>query len=116
MNLPKQIKIANEHANAIEAALAEVNGTADKHAFTTYQQIADLADLGDQRLTQMGLPTRAYPGATVICTSGEQVANSYRRPRNGTRVRLGRRSGGWYLVAAERVRYGRGITSGATCT
>jgi hypothetical protein len=103
MNLPKQIRISDEHAHAIETALATTNGKAHKHAFTTYQQIADLAEYGEQRLTRMGLPKSARHGAVVIGTSGDQVPLAYKHPRQGTRVRLVRRSSGWYLVASEKV-------------
>jgi hypothetical protein len=103
MNSFKQIKITNDHAHAIETALAITNGRAHQHAFTTYQQIADLADYGERRLRSMGLPKSARPGAVVIATSGDEMPRAYRYRRYGTRVRLVRRSSGWHLDAAETV-------------
>jgi hypothetical protein len=80
------------------AALAEVNGDAREHTYTTYtlRQVADRAEI---HLNALGLTQAQRAGAVVHCVSGGSVPNAYKYSRALTRATLTRTSGGWWLTA-----------------
>lgn len=94
----KAIKVTADNATAIEAALAEVNGKATAHAYTTVQEIIEIAERGEKKLESLGVIKSARKGAGVWATSGGMVANSYKYSRTVTHVKLERRSADWWLV------------------
>ena len=96
----KALKITDSNADALEAALAEVNGRATEHTFTSFAGLESLAHLAEERLAGYGLPLAMRRGARLFATSGERVAKSYRSTRIGTGVTIERRTGAWYLVSA----------------
>ena len=96
----KAIKVTATNAAAIESALAEVNGKATAHAYTTAQEIIDLAERAESQLEGLGIIKSARSGATLISVSGDAVPNSYKYSRTGTRIELQRKSGDWYLIGA----------------
>jgi hypothetical protein len=79
--------------------LATVNGRAVKHAYTTYAQIAAIATEAEVKLDSLKLPLSLRTGAEWVQTSGAEVSSSYKNVRQGTRVTLTRRTGGWTLKA-----------------
>lgn len=93
----KPIKIQQQNAEAIEAALHEVNGTATAHAYTSFDDVFNQAFFAEQALSAL-LPVKDYPGARWAKTSGHSVARSYRGQRIATGIMLERRSSAWYLV------------------
>lgn len=88
----KPIIIDIKNKPAIVAMLAETNGRATKHAFTTLTEIAQVAARGDAKLDTLKLPHSLCTGAVWIETSSEEVANSYCSTRQGTEVKLVRRA------------------------
>lgn len=91
------MKIELKNAAAIEARLKQVNGRAEQHAYTTFREIECLAAAAEKRLLDLVYKKDA-PGAVYCETSGGRVPNSYRSTRNGTSVRLERKTAGWYLA------------------
>ena len=101
----KPIKIDRINAQAIEAALAEVNGKSKEHTYTDYRAIAHLADVAELGLNNINVPKKYRAGASYVSTSGDRVSSSYTkntRTRNATKVQIDRRPSGWYLVSVER--------------
>jgi hypothetical protein len=102
----KPIKITEKNSAAIVAILASVNGKAELHAWTTFDDIDYLARVAEVRLLDLVGSQKAAAGAEFRATSGAKVANSYKYSRSGTAVTLERRSTGWFLVyAAEQTLY-----------
>lgn len=96
----KAIKVTAANAAAIETALATVNGKATAHAYTTAQEIIDLAERAESQLEGLGIIKSARSGAVLISGSGSAVPNSYKYSRTGTRIELQRKSSDWYLIGA----------------
>lgn len=97
----KQIRITEENATAIEAALHAVNGTARQHSFTDYAEIAAVAESAEKEVVALVGKTHAA-GATWVETSGQAMCNAYAkkaRTRVATTVKLERRPSGWFLAS-----------------
>jgi hypothetical protein len=99
------IKIIPENAEAIEAALREVNGKAAAHAYTSYAELTDLVDRAQSILSTL-LYKKDWQGARWTETSGGKTANSYKYMRDATRVIIERRSSAWYMIEARHVSVG----------
>ena len=97
----KPIPIAAHNAEKIEAALRAVNGSASRHAYTSFNDIAAEAARAERKVLALLTKTQAA-GARFLSTSGGSVPNSYRHARVGTSVVLERRRAWWVLVSAER--------------
>ena len=98
----KSIKISPENSLAIVAALKAVNGRADRHAFTTFNEVADLVTQANSSLAKTLLPKSEHKGARVKAVSGVAVSNAYAKKgffRAATSVILERRSTGWFITA-----------------
>lgn len=93
-----KIKIAEENRSRIEYALKAVNGNAAAHAFTTFEELAELARETDKRLLAM-LPKSKHKGARLSARSGESVANKYKYTRAGTAVVIERGVDAWFIVS-----------------
>jgi len=100
----KTIKICVKNSAAIEAALARVNGRASVHSYTTYGEIAKIAERSEARIVEwLGAKWRAV-GAGVVSCSSTAVAASYSGFRRAaTSVTLECRATGWFLNAVVRV-------------
>ena len=101
----KQIRITEENAAAIEAALHAVNGTARQHSFTDYAEIAAVAESAEKEVVALVGKTHAA-GATWVETSGQAMCNAYAkkaRTRVATTVRLERRPSGWFMTDVRKV-------------
>jgi len=92
------IRIHEDNAVAIEAALHKANGAALTHTFNCYSDIEAEADLASSRLGELGLPVKLWKGARFRTWSGGRVAKSYKYSRQATMVTLERRATGWFLV------------------
>lgn len=97
------IKINEANQVAVEVALHAVNGKSRAHTYTKLAEIARLAERAEVALVELGLPYKLRTGAAWSETSGDEVANAYNSRRDGTAVRLERRSTGWVLVSATKV-------------
>lgn len=104
----KHIKIDSDHATQLRISLAEANGTAEAHAFTRWQDLERLAEAAERQLEALGVAKGRRAGASVIAVSGGTVANAYKFSRKLTRVRIERKTAGWYLTSAERLSGHRG--------
>ena len=94
----KAIKIEEKNSAAIESALKEVNGKSTAHAYTTYEEIADIAKRSESAVFKLVLAEKYMPGAKVISESGSSVAKRYKGSRNSTIIRIERKKSGWYLT------------------
>ena len=95
----KNLRIAKHNATQIEARLAEVNGRAETHTFTSYSEIEACALSMEARLANMGIAKTYRKGAAASITSGGAVASAYTWQRKATRAFLNRSAGGWNLVS-----------------
>jgi 3-hydroxy-3-methylglutaryl CoA synthase len=93
----KAIKITQENAEKLEAALAEVNGRATQHCYTTAEELLVLASKAEKYVGKL-LLKKDFSGAVWHETSGEAVANSYKSMRKATCVCIERRSSDWFLT------------------
>lgn len=98
----KLLKIVESNAAVIEAALREINGRSEAHAYTTFREIESVAAEAEKTLGEL-LLKRDFAGAMWRETSGTAVPNSYNGTRNGTSIVIERRSSAWYLVAIAQV-------------
>ncbi len=95
----KAIKITAANAAAIEQALRDVNGKATAHTYTSFEEIAELAERAEAQLIDLIDCKKHAAGAKFDAVSGSKVARSYKNVRIGTHVELVRNSAGWVLVA-----------------
>lgn len=93
----KAIKIIEANAEAVEKALKMQNGRATAHAYTSFSEIAELAEQAEAGLAKL-LYKKDFAGARLTATSGGSVAKSYRDARKVTVVTIERKSGAWYLI------------------
>ena len=99
----KAIRIAEENAAAIEAALKEVNGAATAHTFTTYSELAARAVELETRLEALHLSKANRVDAKAIVVSGDTLPTAYSKKGPKvvrTTVTLKRRPTGWFLIDA----------------
>ena len=92
------IKITDDAA--IAAALADTNGKAQTHTYTSALQIRAIARDAENRLEQLGIPKKSRTGATVAAMSGDKLPSAYKYVPIRTRITLARRATGWYLTSA----------------
>lgn len=96
----KAIKITVENKAAIESALASVNGRADAHTYTSYDDIDGIVKRAEQKSHALLGSRKSMIGAVVIATSGVAVTNAYAKKafkRVATRIVIEYRSTGWFL-------------------
>jgi len=99
----KPIKVCEKNAFAIEAALRQANGKAVAHTFTTYAEIAKMAEFAE-RIAYALLGTKAAAiGAKAIAQSGEKLPNAYKWTPIITSVTLEKKSTGWFLLSANSI-------------
>lgn len=93
-----KLKIDPTNTQAIEAALAKINGTALQHTFNRYAEVAAVADQAEAMLDGLSLKKSSRRGAAIKAVSGASVPLSYSWARQGTRIVLERRATAWYLI------------------
>lgn len=101
----KPIKITATNEAAIESVLAEVNGRATAHTFTTFSEIDGMAKAAEKRLETLSIPKAMRKSATWLEISGACVTSAYAkkcRTRAATAVQIERRGAEWFLVAVSR--------------
>jgi hypothetical protein len=94
----KPIKLTPENAALVEAALAKTNGKAEKYAYKRFSEIKAVADIAEDEVSKLGIPSSRRPGAYYEQTSGEETAKSYPNSRRATTVVIARRQSGWVLT------------------
>ena len=99
----KEIKILKQNSAAIEAALAEENGSATEHTFSTFSAISFIAEKSEARAYALLQSKNHLTGTIVTCHSGKSIANSYHGKRVATLVTIRRKAGGWYLTGVSRL-------------
>ena len=84
----------------IETMLKEVNGKSTEHAFTSFNEIFQLALSAERKLEHLNIPKKARNRAFCRAVSSGPVAKAYKCRRNGTRVELVRNSKDWFFTKA----------------
>ena len=93
-----QIKIQTGHAQRIEDALHVVNGRAERHTFTTYEEVATVARDAEIVLDKLGVLKKDRPGTTATMVSGSKLPNCYKYNPIRTVLSITRRTAGWYVT------------------
>ena len=96
------MRINTNAADRIIAALAAVNGKAERHAYTLAGEVQAVAREAESQLEALGIPKAARAGATYWSQSGSTLPNAYKYRATTTTVELKRGAGGWFLVSAHR--------------
>lgn len=100
--VPMKIKVCDENASKIEAALYQAVGGYSRHAFHSFTEVEALTRRAEARLEKaLGTSPRAKQGALVGAISSEPVPNSYRYSRRGNVVGLQRGRDAWFLLLVE---------------
>lgn len=99
------IKIVVKNKEVIESALKAVNGKAEAHAYTTYEEIYKLTTNTEEKLSGL-LYKKDWPGSIWSETSGGRVANSYKYMRDATAVQIIYKKSGWYLISIDAIKIG----------
>ena len=99
----KAIKITEENAAAITAALKAANGKATKHTYGDYSIIAEISEIADKKLETLLGGKANWIGAVVHDRSGDELPKAYKDKRICTDIKLVRKSTGWYLESVKAV-------------
>ena len=90
----------------LDAALSNVNGSAEKHTFGAWM-LEPIARNAEDRLEKLRVPKALRRGCRMWAISGGDLPSSYKYNPVRTEVLLERRPAGWYLIDAQRTeRYG----------
>ena len=92
------VKIESKNSAKIEEALKDVNKKSTQHTYTSYEEIAKIAEAAEKKVLSLLLKKDAA-GAMYKETSGAKVALSYKQSRNATEVTMVRKTSGWYLTS-----------------
>lgn len=92
------MKINIADTDAVRAALAAVNGRAERHAYTLPSEIAAVADDAERQLARLDVPKAARKGARYVSQSGSKLPGAYKYTATGTVVTLERGASAWFLV------------------
>lgn len=95
------MKINIADTDAVRAALAAVNGKAERHAYTLPSEIASVADDAERTLARLDVPKAARKGARYMSQSSGNLPNAYKYAARGTVVTLARGASAWFLVDVE---------------
>lgn len=97
----KPIKIVEKNREAIEAALAAVNGKACAFTITEFGQVQHIANNAETKLAYSGIAKARRRGAVAEFKPAGPVAKSYRFSSISTLIAIERRPSGWFLVGAK---------------
>jgi len=98
----KTIKITEENAADIEAALAAINGRASAFATTSFARIAEIVGMAEKQIAI--LPRSSRVGVSISHIPAGPSAKAYGHSAVSTRVTLEWKSAGWHLVGVERTK------------
>lgn len=68
------------------------------------ETLLDIIKSADAKLDRMGITATHRPGASLTALSGRKVANAYKYSRPAVKVSMSRKTKGWYITGAEKVR------------
>ena len=94
-----QIKIQDAAFQRIEDELKIVNGRAERHAFTTYGEVATVAKDAEIVLDTLGVLKADRPGTIATMVSGSKLPNCYKHNPIRTVLSITRRTAGWYVTS-----------------
>ena len=92
------MKINIADTEAVRAALAAVNGRAERHAYTLPTEILAVAYDAERALERLDVPKAARKGARYVSQSSGNLPNAYKYKAIGTTVTLVRGAAGWFLA------------------
>jgi len=92
------MRINLKDTDAVRAALAAVNGKAERHAYTLPSEIAAVADDAERQLARLDVPKAARKGARYVSQSSGNLPKAYKYKATGTVVTLERGASAWFLV------------------
>lgn len=92
-----KIKINDSNKALIDDALAQVNGNAKTHTFSSKDIFRFASDL-ENELHELGIPKKKRKNATFAATSGEELPKCYGYKRVVTGIEMQRDTVGWNLV------------------
>lgn len=96
-----KIKITDSNKDKLEEALKNTNGKSTEYAFTTYNQLAAIAQRAETKALKLLKRESKLHGAKYTATSGQSVSKSYKYLRNVTAIVLYRGVDSWFLVSCE---------------
>jgi len=92
------MRINLKDTDAVRAALAAVNGKAERHTYTLPSDIETVADDAERQLARLDVPKAARKGARYVSQSGHGLPKAYKYRATGTVVTLERGASAWFLV------------------
>ena len=92
------MKINIADTDGVRAALAAVNGKAERHAYTLPSEISAVADDAERQMARLDVPKAARKGARYVSQSGSLLPKAYKWTATGTTVTLERGASAWFLV------------------
>lgn len=98
----KPIKVSSANHSNIQRELDRVNGRATNSVMSSSQVSIHAAKAESSLLELVGLKKYAC-GAKITAHSGQPVARSYDYRRVATRIKLERRSSGWWITDISRI-------------
>lgn len=99
----KQIKIVDQNQSAISAAINSVEGKSSVNLLS-YNKLIDLAQHAERRFEDLGIPIKYRSGAEFNYHPAGPWANCYTYGQGATRVRIIRKSTGWFIKEIERIK------------
>ncbi len=66
--------------------------------------LLDIIKAADAKLDRLGITVTHRPGASLTALSGHKVAKAYKYTRPAVKVSMSRKTKGWYIMSAEKVR------------
>lgn len=94
----KKITIKIENKDIIEKLLANINGNALTHTYTTYEEITNIIKKVEENILVKMLTKKDRIGLIVVSESGEKVAKSYKYKRINTQVFIELGSKYWVIT------------------
>jgi hypothetical protein len=98
----KPIKINNDNADQIHAALAAAAGRVKTHTFSNIRDLTALAEDAERQLEELGIPKKRRPGAEFFVISGGKLP-AYEYRIIVARVEIKRFPEGWRLTLAQAI-------------
>ena len=97
----KAIKITETNAEAINAAIAEVEGRASSRT-CNFDDCQRAVWLAEKHPALHLLPKKDHVGTRASYQQGVSLPNSYKYRAEATALRIERRSTGWFLIGVHR--------------
>jgi hypothetical protein len=99
-----KIKICEKNKEEIEKALETINKKKQSHTYTTYEEIAQIAERAEKDVFKLLGKKNIMNGAIVESTSGGAVPKCYKYSRDATCIEITRGTSAWFLTRINSVR------------